>query len=164
MVDGRGEAWIAGPQHFGDAILRSGPHRLKAIESYRGRPIFYSLGNLCFDQPRWALDAGRRQSPEHTAHMDRQGWTYDPEYEEWYAVPAENRMSMIARMDVSGGAIRRVFFLPVMINSRAQPRILRRADAEFAAAVDYVREVTESQRIATRFRLEGDEVVVPLDA
>ena len=66
------------------------------MEIYRGRPIFYSLGNFCFDQPRWALDKGREQSPEHKAHMDRQkDWTYDPEYEERYAVPAENRLSMM---------------------------------------------------------------------
>ena len=146
-----------------DAILGSGPHRLKAIEAYRGKPIFYSLGNFCFDQPRWVLDQGRRQSPEHTAHMDRQGWTYDPEYEEWYAVPAENRMSMIARLDATGGRIDRAFFLPVMINKRAQPRILGRDDPEFEKVVDYVKEITESQAIRTCFRVEGDEVVVPLE-
>ena len=146
-----------------DAILGSGPHRLKAVEAYRGRPIFYSLGNFCFDQPRWALDQGRLQSPEHTAHMDRQGWTYDPEYEEWYAVPAENRMSMIARLDVRGGRIERAFFVPVMINTRAQPRILAPADAGFETVVSYVKEITESQGIRTCFRVEGDEVVVPLE-
>ena len=54
-------------------------HRLKAIEVYKGKPIFYSLGNFCFDQPRWVLDIGRRRSPEHKAHMDNQGWKYDPE-------------------------------------------------------------------------------------
>lgn len=147
-----------------DAILGSGPHRLKGIEAYRGRPIFYSLGNFCFDQPRWVLDQGRRQSPEHTAHMDRQGWTYDPEYEEWYAVPAENRMSIIARLDVAGSRIRRVSYLPVMIDERARPRILRGGEAEFDTVVAYVTEVTESQHLGTRFHLAGDEVVVVLDA
>lgn len=144
-----------------DMILGSGPHRLKAVEMYRGRPIFYSLGNFCFDQPRWALDQGRRQSPEHAAHMDRQKeWKYDPEYEEWYAVPAENRMSMIARVDLAGNEIRRVFFVPVMINQRAQPRILKRTDPEFDVVLDYVKEITGSQGIRTRFAVEGDEVVV----
>lgn len=143
-----------------DMVLGSGPHRLKAIEVYNGRPIFYSLGNFCFDQPRWVLDRGREQSPEHTRHMDAQGWTYEPEYEEWYAVPPENRMSMIARVDVSGGRIDRVFYLPVMINARAQPRILSRTDPEFDTVVGYVKEITESQRIATRYTVEGDAVIV----
>lgn len=146
-----------------DMILGSGPHRLKAIEVYRGRPIFYSLGNFCFDQPRWVLDRGRQQSPEHTRHMDAQGWKYDPEYEEWYAVPPENRMSMIARVDIRGGRIERVFFLPVMINKRAQPRILPRSDPEFETVVGYVKEITASQGIGTRYAVDGDEVVVSLD-
>jgi poly-gamma-glutamate capsule biosynthesis protein CapA/YwtB (metallophosphatase superfamily) len=33
------------------AVLGHGPHVLKAIEIYRGKPIFYSLGNFCFDVP-----------------------------------------------------------------------------------------------------------------
>jgi len=146
-----------------DMVLGSGPHRLKGIEAYRSRPIFYSLGNFCFDQPRSVLDRGRRQSLEHTQHMDSQGWTYDPEYEEWYAVPAENRMSMIARVDIYGGRVQRVFFLPVMINKRAQPRILTRSEPEFDVVVAYVKEITESQGIDTRFTVEGDEVAVALE-
>jgi poly-gamma-glutamate synthesis protein (capsule biosynthesis protein) len=145
-----------------DVIHGSGPHRLKAIEVYGGRPIFYSLGNFCFDQPRSVLDQGRRRSPEHAAHMDRQNWTYDPDYEEWYAVPAENRKSMIARIDIVGADIRRVSFLPVMINRRAQPVVLSRSDPSFNDVLGYVREVTASQGIDTTFGVEGDEVVVSL--
>jgi poly-gamma-glutamate synthesis protein (capsule biosynthesis protein) len=32
----------------GDAVIGHGPHRLRAVEVYRGRPIFYSLGNFVF--------------------------------------------------------------------------------------------------------------------
>jgi len=147
-----------------DLIIGTHPHRLKAIEVYQGKPIFYSLGNFCFDQPRWVLDEGRRRSPEHKAHMDNQGWTYDPEYEEWYAVPPENRKSMLVKIDidVTDKKIRRVAFLPVMINQRAQPQVLTAADPRFADLVGYVRQITESQHIATKYRLDGDEVVVEL--
>ncbi|MDR7556060.1 MAG: CapA family protein [Armatimonadota bacterium] len=31
-----------------DAVIGHGPHRLRGIEVYRGRPIFYSLGNFIF--------------------------------------------------------------------------------------------------------------------
>lgn len=33
-----------------DAIIGSHPHVLQGIEIYKGRPIFYSLGNFIFDQ------------------------------------------------------------------------------------------------------------------
>jgi len=146
-----------------DMILGSGPHRLKAIEIYRGRPIFYSLGNFSFDQPRSVLDKGRKQSLEHTQHMDAQGWKYDPEYEEWYAVPPENRMSLVARVDLAGGRLERVFVLPVMIGKRAQPRILPRSDPEFDVVLEYVKEITASQGIDTRFGVQGDEITVGVD-
>jgi poly-gamma-glutamate synthesis protein (capsule biosynthesis protein) len=145
-----------------DVIVGTHPHRLKAIEIYKGKPIFYSLGNFCFDQPRWVLDEGRRRSPEHKAHMDNYGWKYDPAYEEWYAVPEENRKSMLVRMDVRDKKIANVSFRPIMINQRAQPEPLSHDDPRFDEVVAYVREITENQNINTRYRVDGDEVVVEL--
>ena len=36
-------------EHGADAIAGSHPHCIQAFDSYRGRPIIYSLGNLVFD-------------------------------------------------------------------------------------------------------------------
>jgi hypothetical protein len=146
-----------------DMIMGSHPHRLKAIEVYKGKPICYSLGNFVFDQPRWVLDEGRRRSPEHKAHMESQKtWKYDPDYEEWYAVPAENRKTMMMKIDIDPQrkSIERIAFLPLMINNRAQPEVLKQGDPRFDDVVTYVREITESQNISTIYRVEGDEVVV----
>ena len=145
-----------------DFIIGTHPHRLKAIEAYQGKPIFYSLGNFCFDQPRWVLDEGRRRSPEHKAHMDNQGWKYDPDYEEWYAVPPENRKSMLVQIDIAGKAVERVAFRPVMINKRAQPELLLASDPRFDEVVTYVKDVTEGQKIDTTYTVKGDEVIVEL--
>jgi hypothetical protein len=145
-----------------DMIMGSHPHRLKAIEIYKGKPICYSLGNFVFDQPRWVLDEGRRRSPEHKAHMENQKWKYDPDYEEWYAVPAENRMTMMMKIDIDPEkkSIERIAFLPILINKRAQPEVLKNGDPRFDDVVGYVQEITESQGIATSYRVEDDEVVV----
>jgi hypothetical protein len=143
-----------------DVIHGSGPHRLKGIEVYQGRPIFYSLGNFCFDQPRWVLDEGRRRSPEHAGHMDRQGWTYDQDYEEWYAVPAENRKSLMAVVDVIDGAVGRIAVRPVMINRRAQPELPPPGDPAFDDVLTYLREISASQGFGTRFDVDGGDVVV----
>jgi poly-gamma-glutamate synthesis protein (capsule biosynthesis protein) len=145
-----------------DFIIGTHPHRLKAIEVYQGKPIFYSLGNFCFDQPRWVLDEGRRRSPEHKAHMDNQGWKYDPDYEEWYAVPPENRKSMLVQIDIAGKAVERVAFRPVMINKRAQPELLLASDPRFDEVVTYVKDVTEGQKIDTTYTVKGDEVIIEL--
>ncbi|WP_458685871.1 CapA family protein [Nocardia tengchongensis] len=34
-----------------DIVIGHGPHSIQPVEVYRGRPIFYSLGNLVFDWP-----------------------------------------------------------------------------------------------------------------
>lgn len=40
-----------------DAYVGHGPHQLRGIEIYKGRPIFYSLGNFIFDDLRTPIGA-----------------------------------------------------------------------------------------------------------
>ncbi|MCK1506523.1 CapA family protein [Bradyrhizobium sp. 18] len=40
-----------------DAYVAHGPHQLRGIEIYKGRPIFYSLGNFIFDDLRTPVAA-----------------------------------------------------------------------------------------------------------
>jgi poly-gamma-glutamate synthesis protein (capsule biosynthesis protein) len=40
------------------AVLGHHPHVVQPVESYRGRPIAYSLGNFVFDQEGYPTDAG----------------------------------------------------------------------------------------------------------
>ncbi|AGS24512.1 CapA family protein [Rhizobium etli] len=40
-----------------DAYIGHGPHQLRGIEIYKGRPIFYSLGNFLYDDLRTPLGA-----------------------------------------------------------------------------------------------------------
>ena len=44
-----------------DAVVGHGPHVLRGVEFYKGRPIFYSLGN--FATYRGFNLAGRWESP-----------------------------------------------------------------------------------------------------
>jgi poly-gamma-glutamate synthesis protein (capsule biosynthesis protein) len=36
-------------------VMGSHPHWVQAVETYKGRPIIYSLGNFIFDQ-EWSLE------------------------------------------------------------------------------------------------------------
>src|SRR5258708_19752249 len=47
-----------------DMILGSGPHRLKAIELYPGRPIFYTPATFPFAPPRPVPDKHPNQTPD----------------------------------------------------------------------------------------------------
>ncbi len=76
-----------------DAFVGHGPHHLKGIEIYKGKPIFYSLGHLIIQNETvpWVPDEGYRNfqlGHEHTpgdfqvarSDHDRRGFPADPVY------------------------------------------------------------------------------------
>jgi len=63
---------------------------------------------------------------------------------------------MVARLRITEKRIREVSFLPAHINEKNQPVLATAADS--GDVVQHVRQA--SQRFGTRFRLDGDAVVV----
>ncbi|MBI2859840.1 MAG: CapA family protein [Chloroflexi bacterium] len=133
-----------------DLILGHHAHLLKAIEVYKGKAIFYSLGN--FAMP----NRGRPLNPFKKLY----GIKADTEYD--YAYPADARKSMLATCIVSNKKIERVSYLPLMINKHAQPEVLPRSDKRSAEVFDYMEWCCRDQGINTTFSWRGDEVVVSL--
>jgi Bacterial capsule synthesis protein PGA_cap len=147
-----------------DAILGHGPHLLKAIEIYRGKPIFYSLGNFCCDSPMSLLAAGMARNAEfrHLIESHR-SITQATDYDEWffaYSLSPDQALSMIAEVDFSADRDPVASFRPVVINNRAQPQPMTASEPGFTQVLDYVREVTASQGLGTRFDTDGDRVIV----
>ena len=139
-----------------DLILGHHPHVLKGVEVYRGKAIFYSMGNFAFDLPN-SVRATRLKSlgRSHAFHTMQ----VDPEYAEWYAWAPDSRKSMIVKCRVSGKRIDRVSFLPVLINTRAQPVVVSGA-TEFQEALRDIKELSSGQGLATEFLAEDREIVV----
>ena len=100
-----------------DLIVGHHPHELKGVEVYKGKAIFYSMGNFAFDLPFSLRQARQALKPE----KDLQTLTCDPEYAELYSWPAESRKSMIVKCIMANKRIERVSFHPVDINTKAQP-------------------------------------------
>ncbi len=107
-------------------------HILKGIEVYKGKVIFYSLGNFAFDQP--ITNRNRITSPE------RYGWEVDAEYPS-YLFPADSRKTLIAKCMISNQKITKVSFLPAMINRQGQPEILPRSDSRSSDVLEIHRMV-----------------------
>jgi poly-gamma-glutamate synthesis protein (capsule biosynthesis protein) len=145
-----------------DVILGHHPHMLKGIEVYKGKPIFYSMGNFAFDLPKEVLDGWVKSAPYMKDAFKEQGWAYgDPEWP-IYTFPPASRKSMIVRCNIKNKKIERACFLPCLINNRAQPMILSRGDNAFNEIFQYMKEITASQNLKTELSIEGDEIVVPL--
>ncbi len=144
-----------------DMILGHHPHVLKGIEVYKGKPIFYSMGNFAFDYPLEELEHRMKQGTHILRLMDLYDWKIDPEWSN-YAWAPESRKSMIVKCDIVDKKIQRASFLPVLINQKAQPQVVTRQDKRFEEMLQNMQDLTESQGIKTRFSVEGDEIVVSL--
>jgi hypothetical protein len=138
-----------------DLVVAHAPHVPKAIEMYKGKAIFYSLGVFAMtkpfaapswtDEPAWAHGAVRN-------HAD-----LDPEYP-LMPYGTACTLSLLAKARVSKDGVVGVSFLPMMMDKRYRPEVLRRDDPRFKKMVDYMEWV--SVDMPHRFTIEGDEVLV----
>ena len=144
-----------------DIILGHHAHELKGIEVYKGRPIFYSMGNFAFDWPIAEIKKWVKQSADLAKWLAHYGFDFDPTYP-LYCFPAESRKSMIVRCDIVDKKIQRVAYLPVLINPKAQPQVVPREDSNFNELLEYMKNITHSQGFDTKFTVEDNEIVVSL--
>jgi poly-gamma-glutamate synthesis protein (capsule biosynthesis protein) len=144
-----------------DVILGHHAHILKAIEIYKGKPIFYSLCNFVFDLE---LPSHVLNDPHRVARVQRlnPSWRVDPKYNA-YPFPVDSRMTLGARIIISDKKIRKVSILPAYVNEDSSPRFLSKKDKEFSEVVSYMERITKAQGIDTQYQIEGDEVGISLD-
>ncbi len=137
-----------------DLVLGTHPHCLQAIDVYKGKAIFYSLGNFAFEQPE---DIAKRGVGEYLS---------------FYGIPLERdlpqhphprhcRKTIIVRCAIRDKRIERVSLLPVYFNDNAQPEIL----APGAEMHEDVMRLIEglSLKVGTRLVRDGDGAVVPTE-
>lgn len=141
-------------------ILQHHAHILKGIEVYKGKAIFYSLSNFAlevsFMTPEFVT------SPQFLEERRALNPAWKPPYPEYpkFPFPTDSRKTLIAKCIISGKEIKRVSFLPVIINRQAEPEILSSTDKRFGEMVVYMTDITRDQGLDTRFTIEGDEVVI----
>lgn len=133
-----------------DLILGHHAHILKGIDVYKGKVIFFSMGNFACDSLR------RGQQPEFKTLYK---FEHDPEYPT-YDFPADSRKTILVKAVVSDKQIERVSFVPAMINKQGQPELLPRSDKRSNEVYDYMQWLCEDQGLKASFSRQGDEVAV----
>jgi len=144
-----------------DVILGHHAHQLKAIEVYKGKPIFYCMGNFAMDIEYEEYLLWRKISPYYRKLTTYSGYGPEPDWP-MYNFPPEGRYSMIARCEIEDKKIKKAYFYPVLINPYAQPVPVLRKDKKFEKFLKYVQEITEEQGMKTKFTAEGDTIVIDL--
>jgi len=138
-----------------DLILGHHAHILKGVERYRGKVIFYSLGNFAFDVPASFV----LSDPGYKNMRERYPWEVDPEYIR-YGYPVDSRKTLVVKALISNKQIQKVSFLPAMINKDAQPEILHSGDSRFNDVVAYIDDMSRNQKLSVTLTVVGNEVVV----
>lgn len=137
-----------------DIVVGHAPHIPKAIEVYKGKTIFYSLGVFAmtktFAAPSWSEPAWAHGSVRNHADLD-------PEYP-LMPYGKATTLGLLAKAQFSKNGVHRVSFLPMVIDKRYRPEVLTQTDKRFAEVVAYLEWV--SQDMPHRFSIEENEVVV----
>ncbi len=133
-----------------DMILGHHAHLPKAIGVHSGKVCFYSLSNF--------MMSATAKTPEKAAEFSRTyGTKLDPDYP-LQCYGWDGKRSMIAKAVITTGGVKKVSFLPALIDKQLRPEVLRNGDPRFTDAVNFMDDV--STGYGHKFTVEGDEVVV----
>jgi hypothetical protein len=143
-----------------DLVLHHHAHILKGIEVYAGKVIFYSLCNFALELRIFTKE--KAADPHFIEESRSLTPDWHPPYPDYpaFPFPPDSRKTLIAKAVISGGKIKKVSFLPTIINTRAEPEILKADDKRFKQIVKYMKDISKDQGLTTPYAVEGDEVVV----
>lgn len=139
-----------------DLILGHHAHILKGVEVYKGKVIFYSLGNFAIElPPHFKKEVSHSKSFKEiqTLHPN---WNVDKAL--W---PLDSYKTMTVKCAISDKKFTKIAYQPTYINPETdQPQILTRSDRQFDEIVQYMEEVTRSEGLNATFTVVDDEVVI----
>ncbi len=136
-----------------DLILGHHAHSIKAVEIYKGKACFYSIGNF--------MSTG---SPKNSPNTYDWNLIWLPIDEDClppngrYFFPSHCRMTMVPKIIMSKSGVDKISFLPAYINHRGQPYAVNHSDPKFAEILKFTEWVSDQH--PHKFRVDGDEVVV----
>lgn len=137
-----------------DVVVGHAPHIPKAVEVYKGKAIFYSLGVFAmtktFAAPAWHEPAWQHGAIRN--HID-----LDPAYP-LMPYGKDCTRALLAKIVASKRGIEQVSYLPMMFDHKYRPEALHQSDPRFTDVVNYMEWASED--MPHRFRVEGDEVIV----
>ena len=143
-----------------DLILQHHGHILKGIEIYKGKAIFYGLGNFALehsqDFPGKLKGFGlidRTLAREHYGIKQELGF-------EKHKFQKDALKTIIAKAYIQKRKITKVKYIPALINPNLEPEIVKRESSEGKDVFDYVEAISENQNLNVKFSWEGNEVLV----
>lgn len=146
-----------------DLILGHHAHILKPIEVYKGKAIFYSLGNFAMEEPSSMLQDQKMKGQDMATSKSHKEMTkisagFETSKRDF---PMDSYMTMVAKWEIEDKKITKVSYLPAYLPVDCSPYILMSNDPMFNKINDYMVKITKDQGMDTKiYRPEGDEVIL----
>lgn len=151
-----------------DLILGHHAHILKPIEVYRGKVIFYSLGNFAMEDPNnMTRDLATLHQDMRTSKKHQEMAKIRPGFGTGDAkktFPPDCYYTMLAKVEIRDKAIVRVSYLPAYIPEDFNPYVLHAGEPLFDQVNAYMERINGIAGIPIRYTPEGDEVVISAEA
>ena len=138
------------------AIIGHHPHILKGIEFYRGRPIFYSLGNFAIEQPHiWDPSILETASFKHLVSLNP-NWNLETSY----MLPEKTRLTGVAKLVCDTSGLREVRFAPAYVADDSAPIILVPDNEQFERVRAYLEEISRAAGFETAFTQDREDLLL----
>ena len=167
-----------------DLVIGEHAHVCKGIEKYKGKAIFYGMGNFaCSMLNRQLAQKGGQKAEGLTPEEFKILEGLHHVTTQWVGVPEElcrligfenggkplsqytpeSLQTYIAKAVIEDGKITRVGFLPCLINENEQPVVMKR-DWRGEQIAKYLYDISvEAELDVPEFVWDGDEIVLKLD-
>ncbi len=144
-----------------DLILGHHAHILKPIEIYKGKAIFYSLGNFAMEEVTDMLrDIRAKGQDMKTSKSHKEMMAISEGFKTTSrCFPMDCYMTMVARWTVKDGKVDSVGYIPAYLPEDGAPYVVKPEDPLFRQIHDYMVRITEGQKMDTSiYRIEDDWV------
>jgi poly-gamma-glutamate capsule biosynthesis protein CapA/YwtB (metallophosphatase superfamily) len=132
-----------------DLILGHHTHRLNPIAKYKGKFIFFGLGNFAFQ-------SGKDPNDPYL-QITKQLYDTSPLGESAHKTN-ESRNSIMVKCEIADQQLQRVSFRPATANDKAEPRLVPPTDSYGREIIGYLE--NSSREFGVKLLVEGDEVVL----
>lgn len=142
-----------------DIVLGHHAHILKPIEIYKGKVIFYSLGNFAMEEVTDMLrDIKAKGQNMKTSKSHTEMTAISDAFKTTKrSFPMDSYMTMIAKWIVKDGKIISVGYIPAYLPEDGAPYVVKPEDPMFLQIYEYMKKITADQNLDSEiYHLEGE--------
>jgi hypothetical protein len=155
------EAAYAAIDSGADLVLQHHAHVLRGAEVYKGKVIFYGLGDFAVEHGRSFPGQVRPWEGTQSFRDPKTGfYVFADPFSQTRSFRQDRLKTMIAKAYIENKTIQKVTYIPAYRNLDREPEIVMRKDPRAQEVFDYVTQISDSENLEVHYSWEGNEVLI----